>query len=71
VWTLFISSPMTLQTSGWYASAGYVSLAIVGAIALYGFWTALGGRRFWTVQPSPTDAASRAIGIVTSAARAV
>ena len=44
VWTLFSSSPMTLQTSAWYSSAGYVSLAIVGALAVYGFKTALGGR---------------------------
>jgi hypothetical protein len=44
VWTLLMSSPMTLQTSAWYASAGYASLAVVGAIAVYGFRTALGGR---------------------------
>ena len=44
VWTLFTSSPMTLQTSAWYLSAGYVSLGIIGAIAVYGFKTALGGR---------------------------
>lgn len=44
VWTLFISSPMTLQTSAWYSSAGYVSLGVVGAMAVYGFKTALAGR---------------------------
>jgi hypothetical protein len=44
VWTLFTSSPMTLQTSAWYANVGYVSLAIVGAIAVYGFKAALAGR---------------------------
>jgi len=44
VWTLFASSPMTLQTSAWYSSAGYVSLGIVGAMAIYGFKTALAGR---------------------------
>jgi serine/threonine-protein kinase len=44
VWTLFSSSPMTLQTSAWYASAGYASMTIVGAIAIYGFKIALGGR---------------------------
>jgi serine/threonine-protein kinase len=44
VWTLFATSPMTLQTSAWYSSAGYVSLGIIGAIAIYGFRTALGGR---------------------------
>jgi hypothetical protein len=41
VWTVFGSSPMTLQTSAWYSSAGFVSLGIIGAIAVYGFRTAL------------------------------
>jgi serine/threonine-protein kinase len=41
---LLVGSPMTLQTSAWYASAGYVTLTIVGAMALFGFTTALGGR---------------------------
>jgi hypothetical protein len=44
VWTLFSTSPMTLQRAAWYARAGYASLAIVGVIAVYGFRTALGGR---------------------------
>jgi hypothetical protein len=44
VWTLFLSNPMTLQSSAWYSSAGYVPLGIVGAIAVYGFKTAMGGR---------------------------
>ena len=44
VWSLFSTSPITLQTAAWYASAGYVSLAIVGAMAAYGFHTALAGR---------------------------
>jgi hypothetical protein len=44
VWTLFSTSPMTLQPSAWYASAGYVSLGIVGAMAIYGFRTALASR---------------------------
>ena len=44
VWTLFMSAPMTLQTSAWYAGAGYAAFAVVGAIAAYGFRTALGGR---------------------------
>ena len=43
VWTLFISSPMTLQTSEWYSSAAYASLGIVAAIAIYGFKTAPAG----------------------------
>ena len=44
MWTLFISNPMTLQSSAWYSTVGYVPLGIVGAIAVYGFRTALGGR---------------------------
>jgi hypothetical protein len=44
VWSLLVSSPMTLQTSAWYSSAGYVTLIIIGAMALYGVKTALGGR---------------------------
>ena len=44
VWTLFATSPMTLQTSAWYSSAGYVSMGIIAAIAVYGFKTAVAGR---------------------------
>jgi len=45
VWTLFMTSPMTLQTSAWYAELGYAAFALVGTIAIYGFTTALGERR--------------------------
>jgi hypothetical protein len=45
VWTLFMISPMTLQTSAWYAGPGYGVFVFVGLIAVYGFKTALGGRR--------------------------
>jgi serine/threonine protein kinase len=41
---LLFLGPITLQASAWYASVGYVSFAIVAAIALYGFKTSLGGR---------------------------
>ena len=41
---VFLLSPMTLNTSVWYASAGYVAFLVVVAIALYGFKTSLGGR---------------------------
>jgi len=44
VWALFMTSPITLQTAAWYAGPGYAMFAFVGAIALYGFKTALGGR---------------------------
>ena len=41
---LIFSYPFTFDTSAWYASAGYVYLAVVAALTLYGFRTALGGR---------------------------
>ena len=44
VWTLFQNAPMTLQTSPWYASLGYVSLAVIAALAVYGFRTSVGSR---------------------------
>jgi len=37
--------PLTLHASAWYAGYGYAALAIVGAIALYGFKTSLGGQK--------------------------
>lgn len=58
VWTLFATSPMTLQRSAWYSSAGYVSLGIVGAIAVYGFQTRLAAGQFWTEPPSAIDESS-------------
>jgi hypothetical protein len=42
VWSLFESAPPTLQTSAWYASSGFATHAIVGALAVYGFKTAIG-----------------------------
>jgi hypothetical protein len=41
--SLFVGYPITLQST-WYASYGYASLAIVGAIAVYGFKVSLGGQ---------------------------
>ena len=40
---VFVAIPITLR-SVWYASYGYVAIAVVAAIALYGFRTALGER---------------------------
>jgi hypothetical protein len=42
VWSLFESAPLTWQTSAWYASSGFATLAPVGALAVYGFKTAIG-----------------------------
>ena len=39
-----LNFPATFNSSAWYAGYGYVALAIVAAIALYGFRTSLGGR---------------------------
>jgi hypothetical protein len=36
---------MTLQTSAWYFGMGLTGFLIIGAIAVYGFRTSLGGRR--------------------------
>jgi hypothetical protein len=36
--------PLTLRTSAWYASSGYVVLLLIVAISLFGFRTSLGGR---------------------------
>jgi len=39
-----IDFPVAFNSSAWYAGYGYVALAIVAAIAFYGFRTSLGGR---------------------------
>jgi serine/threonine-protein kinase len=41
---LFVQTPMTFQTSAWYAGYGYVALALVAVIALYGARTSLAGQ---------------------------
>lgn len=41
---LTIDFPVTFDSSAWYAGYGYVALAIVAAIAVYGFKTSLAGR---------------------------
>lgn len=38
------SHPITPQFSAWYAGSGLFNLAVVAAIALYGFYTSLGGQ---------------------------
>jgi serine/threonine-protein kinase len=46
---LWLDFPLTLQTSAWYAGAGYAALFILAAITLYGFRTSLGGRRLFEI----------------------
>lgn len=41
---LFSLFPITPQPSAWYAPSGYVALAVVLAVLLYGFRIALAGR---------------------------
>jgi hypothetical protein len=36
--------PATLDSSAWHAGYGYVTVAVVAALAFYGFRTSLGGR---------------------------
>jgi hypothetical protein len=45
VLTTLNAFPLTFEASAWYAGFGYAALAIVAALALFGFKTALGGRR--------------------------
>jgi serine/threonine-protein kinase len=40
-----IDFPVTFQPSAWYAGYGYAALAVIAAIAFYGFKTSLGGQR--------------------------
>ena len=44
VWTLCMISPMTLQTSAWYAGAGQAVFVYIAAIAAFGLRTAVSGR---------------------------
>jgi hypothetical protein len=38
-------APLTLQPSAWYAPSGWVVIAFVMALAIYGFRVSLGGRK--------------------------
>jgi hypothetical protein len=40
--------PLTTNWSAWYAPAAVFGIAILVALALYGFVTTLSGRRLWT-----------------------
>jgi serine/threonine-protein kinase len=46
--TLFLTSPLTAQTSAWYASLGYAIVVLTVAMSLYGFKVSLGGRPILT-----------------------
>lgn len=39
---VFGFAPITLDSSAWYFGRSLVTLALLGALALYAFWTALG-----------------------------
>jgi serine/threonine-protein kinase len=55
VGALFDSTPITFNNS-WYAGYGYVSLALICALAVYAFRVSLGDRPLWS--SSPVDAES-------------
>ena len=44
VLTVVNAFPLTFAASAWYAGFGYAAFAIVTALALFGFRTAVGGR---------------------------
>ena len=37
--------PLTSNPSSWYSGFGYAALAMIAALALFGFKTSIGGRR--------------------------
>jgi serine/threonine-protein kinase len=42
--TLLTDLPITTEASTWYAGIGYAALLVFAAVALYGFFTSLGGQ---------------------------
>jgi hypothetical protein len=42
--------PVTTDLSAWYASTMFAGLAIILAVVLWSFRTALGGRKLWTAE---------------------
>jgi hypothetical protein len=45
---VLVRGPLTTDVSAWYANTMFAALAIVLAISLWSFKTALGGRKLWT-----------------------
>jgi serine/threonine-protein kinase len=50
----FLDFPLTTNWSAWYAQTGFIAIAIIIALALYGFVTALAGRPLWPSRESVT-----------------
>jgi hypothetical protein len=42
--------PVTTDLSAWYASTMFAGLAIILAVSLWSFKTALGGRKLWSAE---------------------
>jgi serine/threonine-protein kinase len=42
---LLVTTPLTLDVSRWYAGRGLVVIAAILSLAIWAFWTSLGGRR--------------------------
>jgi len=48
---VLLNAALTLDFSAWYASTGVVVLLSVAAIAVWGFFNALGGQKLWQTDP--------------------
>jgi hypothetical protein len=44
MWYLFANFPLTTQGSAWYTGISLLGFLVMAAIALFGFYTSLGGR---------------------------
>jgi hypothetical protein len=44
VFNILQNVPLTTQTSSWYAGISLAGILLMAAMALYGFYTSLGGR---------------------------
>ena len=44
IFNLLMMFPLTLQVSAWYADISLAGILLMAAMALYGFYTSLGGR---------------------------
>jgi serine/threonine-protein kinase len=50
VTNMLLNVPLTLDLSDWYASSTLLPLLIVAALAVWGFYNALAGRKLWKTE---------------------
>ena len=43
-WYVLTNSPLTTQESAWYAGISLAGILLIAALALYAFYTSLGGQ---------------------------